>query len=70
MRILEQFDAFVGNSERPSEEKGADRVGNYDDRDESQKRVVDERPRVNRDFIEAKGEGDDGRHDCVQTEKR
>ena len=70
MRISQQLHAFVRNRQRTSENESADGVRDDDDRDQRQDRVVDKSPGVDRDFVEAEGKRDHGRHDRVQAQKR
>ena len=68
--MREQFESFVRNTQRTPEDKRSDCVGSNDYRHERQKGIVDESARVDRDLVEAKNEGQDGGHDCVQAEER
>ena len=69
-RVLQQFQAFGGNTQRPSEEKCTNSVRNDDDWYERQERIVEKSAGVDRDLVEAKDEGHGGRHDRMETEKR
>jgi len=68
--VFEQFDAFVGNAQRASEEKRADCVRSDDYRRQRQEGIVDESAGVDRNLVEAKNEGQRRGHDCVQAEQR
>jgi len=67
--VFQEFESFAGDLQRPPQNKRADGVGADDDRHERKKRIIEERARVNRDFVETEQKGDDGRHDGMETEK-
>ena len=58
MRIFQQRDPGVGNSQWSAQHEGADGVGGNDNWDEREKRVVNKSAGINRELVEAKEEGD------------
>ena len=68
--VLEQLHTLIGNRQWAAEDKCADSVRSDDYRHQCQKGIVEERPRVDRNFVETKEECYRGRHDRVETEER
>lgn len=69
MRILQQGDPFFGNSDWPAEEKCANRIRRHDDRNQRQKRIINEGATVNGDLIEPEDECDKGGENCVKAQE-
>ena len=69
-RVLQQLHTFIRDREWAAQYKRTDGVRRDDYRHQRQERIIDERARVDRDFVEAKQEGYRGRQDRMETEKR
>ena len=69
MRILQELNAFGGDSQWAAQHKRANRVGSNDNRNQRQKWVVDERSTVDCDLVEAKKKCRQRSHDRVKTEE-
>lgn len=70
MGMPQKFDAGGGNPERPSENEGTDGVGSNDDRNESQKGIVDKGAGIDRELVEAKKKSHQSCEDGVKAEER
>jgi hypothetical protein len=69
VRVLKEFNAGGGDPQRAPQHKGADCIRSNDNRNERQKRVVDEGPAVYRQLVEAENESNGSGQDGVETEK-
>jgi len=70
MRMSQKFDTCLRNPQRTSEDKSSNGIGSNDDRNQSEKRIVDKSPAVDSYFVEAEYKGNQSCQNCMETQER
>ena len=70
MRMSQKFDTCLRNPQRTSEDKSSNGIGSNDDRNQSEKRIVDKSPAVDSYFVEAEYKGNQSCQNRMKTQER